>query len=393
VQILDSGAGNGDSVTLAGNTLQFSVDIAAGFTAQEAINLLAADPTLATQFTAQLDRSTDTANDGTGNLAVMSPVSFSKGQNRAQTIDDVLNLINNDPANLASGPKVTARLAVVGNGIELVNDGPPNVGPLTVTQAGTSTAARDLGLVPGDSAVNSSPTPGLQASTAFSFAGGNNNLVISAAATGTVLNGVTVHWADDGVAGNNSASYNATTRVLTIDVDPATTTAQNVVDLLASDPLFRAQLSTTDGGSPNTGLGMLGAFPADQTLGGGTADVLTGRDTNGRKVEGIFSALIKLREAVMSGSTIELSKAVDALDGASLNLSFSRAELGARLKAIDALTTRNEAEDVTLRGALSNEIDVDFAAAVSEFASRQASLDASLQVSAQIAQSTLLDYL
>ena len=195
------------------------------------------------------------------------------------------------------------------------------------------------------------------------------------------------------MVGNNAATYNSTTRVLTIDVDPATTTAQNVVDLLASDPLFRASLTSTDSSAPNTGLGTLGAFPADQVLAGGTVDQLTGTDTNRRDVEGVFSALIRLRDAVTSASTIELSKAVDLLDGASLNLSFSRAELGARLKSIDVLKVRNEAEDVTLRGALSDEIDVDFAAAVSEFASRQASLDASLQVSAQIARTTLLDFL
>jgi flagellin-like hook-associated protein FlgL len=393
VQLLDSGPGNGDSVTLSGNTLQFNVDVAAGFTAQEAIDLLAAHPTLAAQFTAQLDRSVDTANNGSGNLAVLSPVSFSGGQNSAQTIQDVLNLVNNDPTNLASGPKVVARLATTGNGIELVNDGPPDAGTLTVTQLGTSTAARDLGLVPGDSAVSGMPTPGIRASTTFAFAGGNNNLTISAAATGSLLNGVTVHWANDGVAGNNSATYNAGTGILTIDVDPATTTAQNIVDLLSGDPRFRASLTPNDNGVVNTGLGTLGALPADQSLAGGTADVLTGRDTNGRKVEGIFSALIELRAAVASGSTIELSKAVDALDGASLNLSFSRAELGARLKSIDALKNRNDAEDVTLRGALSDEIDVDFAAAVSEFAARQASLEAALQVSAQIARATLLDYI
>jgi len=393
VQILDSGAGNGDSVTLSGNTLQFQVDIGAGFTAQEAVNLLATHPTLASQFTAQLDLSVDTANDGSGNLAVLSPASFTAGQNTAQTIDDVLSLINNDPTNLASGPKAVARLAAYGNGIELVNDGPPNVGPLTITQQGTSTAARDLGLVSATSAVNSTPTAGLQAAATFTFPGANNNLTISAAASGSLLNGATVQWADDGIAGNNSATYNATTRVLTLDVDPATTTAQNVVDLLGADPLFRASLTPTDGGTTNTGLGTLGVLPANQVLAGGTADQLTGTDVHGRQVDGIFSALIELRAAIVSGSTIDLSKGVESLDASALNLSFARAELGARLKSIEVLKTRNEGEDVTLRGALSDEIDVDFAAAVSEFASRQASLDASLQVSAQIARSTLLDYL
>lgn len=293
---------------------------------------------------------------------------------------------------MASGPPVTARLAARGNGVELVNDGPPGSGTLSVTKVGVSTAGRDLGLVGASDSVNDEPTVGVTASVGFSPAGANNNFTISAIGPGTLLNGATVHFANDGVAGNNSATYNATTRVLTIDVDPATTTAQDIVDLLASNSLFRASLTASDGGT-NNGSGAIGSLPADGQLSGGTADLLTGTDTNLSENAGIFSAVLKLRAAVLSGSLDDMTAAVAALDAGATTLSFARAELGARLQSLDVLADRLQSESITLQGALSGEIDVDFVAAVSELAARQASFDASLQVSAQIAKTTLLDFI
>jgi len=66
VEVVDSGSGGANTVALVGNTLRFSVDVAAGFTAQQAVSMLAADATLAPQFTAQLDRSIDATNTGGG---------------------------------------------------------------------------------------------------------------------------------------------------------------------------------------------------------------------------------------------------------------------------------------------------------------------------------------
>lgn len=393
VQIVDGGSGGGDAVSLVGNTLRFQVDVAAGFTAQEAIDLLAQHPTLSAQFTAQLDQSTDATNDGGGNLSATGVAALTGGRGAATTVGDVLALINDHPANRASGSPVTARLVDVGNGIELLNDGPPTSGTLRITQLGVSSAARDLGLVSGTSNSSVDPVQGATASRTLTLAGANNDLVISATDSGAWPNGVTIHFADDGIAGNNSVAYDATTRTLTFDVDPSTTTAQDIVDLLAGHSMFRASLAPTDGGVANTGGGTLGTLPADSTLAGGTSDTLAGTDTNKQQVDGIFTTLIQLRDAIANNDASALQKAIAALDISSLHLSFSRAELGTRLQSLDVLQDRLAAENISLKGSLSDEVEVDFVAAVSELATRQASFDASLKVSAELTKSTLLNYI
>jgi flagellar hook-associated protein 3 FlgL len=66
----------------------------------------------------------------------------------AKTIQDVINLINNDPNNQVAANKVTAQLASTGNGIVLTTTDPSTVSPLAVIEQNGSTAAQDLGLVP-----------------------------------------------------------------------------------------------------------------------------------------------------------------------------------------------------------------------------------------------------
>jgi flagellin-like hook-associated protein FlgL len=66
----------------------------------------------------------------------------------AQTIQDVIDLINTHPDNLNPATAVVARLAQFGNGIELVDDNPAVGETLTVIRDVRSTAAIDLGLVP-----------------------------------------------------------------------------------------------------------------------------------------------------------------------------------------------------------------------------------------------------
>ncbi|MGI9427912.1 MAG: flagellin, partial [Bythopirellula sp.] len=67
--------------------------------------------------------------------------SFTIDVSGAETVQDVLDLINSDGGN---GGLITARLAETGNGIELVDN---NVGSLTVTGLEGSQAAEYLGLV------------------------------------------------------------------------------------------------------------------------------------------------------------------------------------------------------------------------------------------------------
>jgi flagellar hook-associated protein 3 FlgL len=75
------------------------------------------------------------------------------------------------------------------------------------------------------------------------------------------------------------------------------------------------------------------------------------------------------------------------------NVNFVRAEIGARQQGVEVLQTRLADESVNLESALADEIEVDFATAISNLVARQASLQASLQMTAQLSRLTLLDFL
>jgi flagellar hook-associated protein 3 FlgL len=74
-------------------------------------------------------------------------------------------------------------------------------------------------------------------------------------------------------------------------------------------------------------------------------------------------------------------------------LTFSRAEIGARQQGLDILESRLGDEEIELRSTLSAEIDVDLLDAISELTARQASFQASLKTASIISQLTLIDFL
>jgi flagellar hook-associated protein 3 FlgL len=76
----------------------------------------------------------------------------------AQTIQDVLNLINNHPNNV--GNAVTARLSQFGNGIELEDGNAAGTENLTVNRVAGS-AVWDLGLIPTDQLQSVAAAPGV----------------------------------------------------------------------------------------------------------------------------------------------------------------------------------------------------------------------------------------
>lgn len=516
VQVTDSGPGGGNAVTLNGNTLTFNADLSAGFTAQQAVNLLQSNATLSQQFNAYVDTVSQAGNDGSGQLSATGPVAFSGGAASAMTIGDVLNLINNNATNLAGGVPVVAKLATVGNGIELVNDGPSGNDTLSIKKDNLSQAAQDLGLIAVGASASGTPTSGAVASSTLSMPGTNNNLVISARSPGTLLNGVTVQFVDDsalqaapgltagnekvtfqtsataattalkfggpntglilfankaGVDFNNvtvsvtstlasgpaTAAYDPVNKVLNINLradgsstandviaaignDPAqafsasldtsadltndgtgaiaafsnanfadtgntggapntlfiniakgTTTASNIVAALSSDSRFQAALVPADG-APNNGSGLVD-ISTTGTISSGKAEVLNGTNTNPQEVPGIFTALTRLQTALETNDLEGISRGLALLDSANSQLSFARAELGARQQALDTMNTRLTDEQTELKSSLSSEIDVDLATAISDFTARQTAFQAALQVTGLISKLTLLNFL
>ncbi len=203
----------------------------------------------------------------------------------ANTVQDVLNLINNHPANQLPGATVIARLATFGNGIELY-DPTPGVDSLRVIAAVNSTTAVELGLVP-KGATQSPPA----------------------------------------------------------------------------------------------------------TVGMGGDATLTGRDVNPSEVSSVFNSLLRIQDSLQNFDINKLERAMNLLDDDLDRILFARSELGARSQGLDVLDARLQDEDIELKAALSNEIEVDFTTAVSNLAARQASLQASLQLTAQAYQLSLLNYL
>jgi flagellar hook-associated protein 3 FlgL len=313
----------------------------------------------------------------------------------AETLGDVLNLINNHPGNGPPGSGVVARLSAFGNGIELIDDNPVGTGTLAVLKTFGSDAAIDLGLVQRGQTQSTPATPALAATASLTFAAPhhlNTGINVTAGQAGTGLDGVEIVFQNTLVGDTATASYDSTLRRLTVSLDAAATTANTVVAAIQAEGTFAATLNTT-ADPTNNGTGVIGTVGTVGTTSGGRAEVFTGADRNPQEVHGVFNTLLRLKDAVQNFDLPAMSRAIELLDMDLERINFGRAEVGARGRALDTLRARIDDEEVQLKATLSQEIDVDFTEAVSALAARQASLEASLRLTAQVFQLSLLRYL
>ncbi len=366
VQIQDSGPGGGNSVSLVDHTLTFSADLAAGFTAQDAVDLLA-NSSLSGQFTAVLDHATEPGNTGAGNLAATAPVSLEGGRASADTIGDVLAYINENPDNQASDTPLVARLAKVGNGIELVDDNLAGAEPLTVLGVESDgQTAEDLGLLGFQQLASDPPTPGVFASAAVDGGDPNSGLIIQTKTLGEGGNAYKLSIVDNAGGSPNSVALNGDTLTFSADLT-AGFTAQDAIDLLAADPTlsdkFSAELDLSANPN-NTGAGDLTATAQPIDFSGGKSETLQGADVNAQQSQGVFTALVRLRNALTVGDVAKINQSLDLLDNATVNLNFTHAELGAREQSLDALSSRLDSEQIDLQAAFSQETDIDLSKAI-----------------------------
>jgi flagellin-like hook-associated protein FlgL len=309
------------------------------------------------------------------------------------TVGDVINAINTHADNLDPNTRVVARLAVNGNGIELVDDGLSGSGQLAVEKINNSQAAEDLGLIPVGQTQASTGAAASSATATFTDAAANNDILFTASATGPQRNDVQIVFNDlGGVADTANVSFNAGTNTLTIDHNAGFTTANTVVAFVTAEGTFNATLdTTTDPG--NDGTGVIGAAAGPLTTAGGTSQILTGRDTNPVESAGIFTALFRLRDALLANDAVQTERAAALVDERIDDINFVRAGVGARQQGLEAITLRLEDETVQLKSGLSDEIDIDLAEAISNLVARQAAFQAALQTTAQISRLTVLDFL
>ncbi len=392
VQIVDGGPGSDPSASLNNGRLTIRADLAAGFTANDAVELIAANNSLSQIFDVSLDTLADPGNIGTGLLSAAAPVALTGGQGPAQTLGDVINLINNHVDNTGATP-LTARLAAFGNGIELVDDNPSGGGVLKIQRTTLSQAAEDLGLLGFQQSEVVAGNNATAATLTVNGADANDALQLTTKLQGAGGNEFRFQINDNG-GGPNAVTLNG--NVLSFDVDLGSGfTAQDAIDLLQADSslndLFSIELDTT-ADPDNDGSGSLVAT-GPTSFANGTSESILGTDVHARETEGVFTALVRLRDALLSDDERGVTRAIELLDQASSDLNFARAELGARQQSLDVLELRLDNEQVELTSTLSLEIDVDLVEAISSLTARQASFQASLQTMAQTTQLSLLDFL
>ena len=137
----------------------------------------------------------------------------------------------------------------------------------------------------------------------------------------------------------------------------------------------------------------LGLVAAGESTATATTPVLTGSDQNFLQTDSVFTSLLNLRNALEANDTEAIGRAIEQLDDDINRVTFARAETGARAEGLELSLTSLEDESVQLRSALSDELDVDFAQAVSDLTARQLAYQASLRTMANILSVSLLNYI
>lgn len=168
----------------------------------------------------------------------------------------------------------------------------------------------------------------------------------------------------------------------------------NGITLAAPAGLQPIQVTNVGGSQAATGLGLVppGEIASVGTMIGAN-NVIAGLDVSGIEVEGSFTTLLRLQEAVRAGNTKDLERLVSALDDDISRLSAARGIVGTRQRNLADLQSRTEDQQIQLKEVESNEIDADLASVISDLSSRQAALQASLQLMGRQSQLSLFDYL
>jgi flagellar hook-associated protein 3 len=123
------------------------------------------------------------------------------------------------------------------------------------------------------------------------------------------------------------------------------------------------------------------------------AGAITGRDTNGIEVAGVFGNLQKLRVALEKSDQAGITAAAGGLKGDYDRIVRVRGETGARVQELDARQNRLEDENISTKKLLADLKEVDFTEAITRFQTLQTALQASLQTASKVMNLSLIDFL
>jgi len=151
-------------------------------------------------------------------------------------------------------------------------------------------------------------------------------------------------------------------------------------------------LTVTELGGSQAGefLGFVASGETEKIVAGNT---LVSEDRRYQETDSVFNTLISLRAALEQDDTAEITRTAAKLDIDVDRVVFARSDVGARARGLAISSQNLQQEEIQLRSALSDEIDVDLVEAISQLTARQISLEASLRATANILQLSLLNFI
>lgn len=166
--------------------------------------------------------------------------------------------------------------------------------------------------------------------------------------------------------------------------------------IVLSAPIGSQPIAVANAGGSQAAWG-LGLVPKTQSsatsIDSGGVSVINGSDVSGVEVEGAFTTLIRLRQALEQGRSEDIIRVTAALDEDLQRMSLARGFVGARQQSIDRITDLSAEQQLQLKEIESNELDSDLAQVISDMSARQAALQASLQLMANASKLTLFNYI
>ena len=288
------------------------------------------------------------------------------GVTDVNTLSDTITAINTHVDNVGPPQLVTAQLNADSNGIEIIDN---TVGSerLTVTTSGaelTVTDGIDLSIP--------SPDFNITAKDGESFA-----INLSGAKTvGDVLDLI-----------NNAAGNAGRITARLAENGNGVELFDNTLPINVTN-----DLSITKVGSSRAAE-FLGLLDKDQTTKSSPTETLTGKDRYALETDSVFTSLIRLRDALSENNLPAIERAAAKLEQDLDRVTFAQADVGTRFRSLKLSQLNLQDEEIQIRSALSEEIDVDLVEAISQMTARQISLEASLRATANILQLSLLNFL
>jgi flagellar hook-associated protein 3 FlgL len=282
------------------------------------------------------------------------------------TVQDVINAINSSTAG------VKAQINSTGTGIDIVN--PIQGNTMSISENGGTTAS-ELGL--------QTMSPGTLLS---SLNGGKGvNLVSGADLQITRRDGSTFQ-----------VDLNGATTIQDVINDINTADAGGGVTASFDNNTNGIVLTDSTGGGGTLAVSSINASTAATDLGlsaPAVGNTISGTDVNPVQPSGIFADLQQLQTALNNNDPAGITAAAQSLQNDYNRVSVARGVNGAQMQEVQNRQSQISTENTATQSFLSNLQDTDYTTAVTQFQSLQTALQASYEVTADMGQMSLVQFL